>query len=384
MLRLAGKEIIIFPKRYGFFPYIFLFYVSFPIYFLSKENGVKQVIGFMLLALFLVTYRQLYTVAGKKSFSVWLAIQMAIIFLFCLFYHLNYCFLGFFPANFIGWSQHKTLFKRGLIGLVFVELIPFVYHLQLGNLQFTTQEMFYFIPFLIIMFISPFGIRSMNKRMDLEKQLDQAHQQIEELVKREERVRIARDLHDTLGHTLSLLTLKAQLVQRLTAVDPERAKYEAKEMEYTSRAALKQVRELVTDMRSATISEELLDIQQILKAAGITYHYSGPIQFSERMSTFTENIICMCMREAATNIVKHSKAKCCTISICEERNQFHITIKDDGMGVSDLSQYGNGLNGMKERLDLIEGTLAISNHHGATVKLTVPIIDKVKKEGTAV
>lgn len=79
----------------------------------------------------------------------------------------------------------------------------------------------------------------MNRRMELEQKLDEANQHIKELVKREERVRIARDLHDTLGHTLSLLTLKSQLVQRIIASAPERARKEAREMETTSRSDLK-------------------------------------------------------------------------------------------------------------------------------------------------
>ncbi|MCB6771060.1 histidine kinase, partial [Veillonella atypica] len=109
---------------------------------------------------------------------------------------------------------------------------------------------------------------------ELERKLDQANQRIAELIKREERVRISRDLHDKLGHTLSLLTLKSQLVQRLISIDTERAQQEAKEIELTSRAVLKQVRELVSDLRTITIAEELVQIQQILRAANFTYQYS--------------------------------------------------------------------------------------------------------------
>lgn len=274
------------------------------------------------------------------------------------------------------------MFKWGIISLIFVELVPLCYHLIFSKLDISTKELLYFVPFLIIMFISPYGIRSMNKRMELEKQLDQANQQIKELVKREERLRIARDLHDTLGHTLSLLTLKSQLVQRLTAIDPERARIEAKEMEVTSRAALKQVRELVSDMRAATIAEELLQIQQFLKAAGIDYHYNGEDDFAE-ISPFTQNIMSLCLREAATNVVKHSRAKNCFISIYRTSDHFKVIIKDDGIGMADHHSYGNGLNGIKERLDLIDGTLFLFNHNGTVLEMTVPIIQKAEKEGAA-
>lgn len=382
MLNFKGRQISIFPRRYGFFPYIFLIYILFPIYYLMSETRLKQVIGYGMVCLFLVTYRQLYFAAERLSFSTWLALQLLIIFIFSMFYNLNFLFLGFFPANFIGWYKDKRMFKWGIISLIFVELVPLCYHLIFSKLDISTKELLYFVPFLIIMFISPYGIRSMNKRMELEKQLDQANQQIKELVKREERLRIARDLHDTLGHTLSLLTLKSQLVQRLTAIDPERARIEAKEMEVTSRAALKQVRELVSDMRAATIAEELLQIQQFLKAAGIDYHYNGEDDFAE-ISPFTQNIMSLCLREAATNVVKHSRAKNCFISIYRTSDHFKVIVKDDGIGMADHHSYGNGLNGIKERLDLIDGTLFLFNHNGTVLEMTVPIIQKAEKEGAA-
>lgn len=379
MFRFKGKPISIFPRQFGFFPYIFLIYTFFPAYDLTKETGLKQIIGIGMLLLFFVTYRQLYFYIGKKEFSYWLALQLAIVFIFSMFYSLNYIFLGFFPANFIGWSREKPSFFRWLFCLAIIEIVPFISHAVQTKTWFTTKELLYFVPFLIIMLISPFGIRSMNRRMELEKQLNEANQQIKELVKREERVRIARDLHDTLGHTLSLLTLKSQLVQRLITMDAERARLEAKEMEITSRAALKQVRELVTDMRTATITEEVLQVQQILRAAGITYQYNGEVHFPE-ISPFIQNILSMCIREAATNVVKHSRATHCSISVSQDDEKIKIIVRDDGMGVEKKKRYGNGLKGMEERLALIEGTLALSNHNGAALEINVPIVKKLKRE----
>jgi two-component system, NarL family, sensor histidine kinase DesK len=380
MIKRKGQEFHIFPKRFGFFPYIWLVYILFPLYYVSIEQGSKLVIGYLMIALFLVTYRQLYCTPSNRRFTIWLSIQLAIIFIFCLFYNLNFLFLGFFPANFIGWFTDKKMFKLGLLSLVFVEVVPFLITIGQSGLSY---EYLYVIPFMIIMVITPFGIRSMNKRMDLEKQLEKANQQINELVKREERLRIARDLHDTLGHTLSLLTLKSQLVQRLTTVDPEKARHEAKEIERTSRAALKQVRELVSDMRSATITEELLHVQEILKASSISYHYTGDTDFEE-LAPFTQNMICMCLREAATNVVKHSKAKNCFVTIQQDPHHFKVIVQDDGMGHSNTNQFGNGLNGMKERLDLIDGLLSVSNNRGTKLEITLPIIQKGSKEGAAV
>ena len=315
----------------------------------------------------------------KKLFTYWLAIQLSIILIYTVFYDINLVFLGFFSANFIGYYREKKTFRCGLASLVVVLVAPFIYHLLKD--PSLLNRLFYFLPFLVIMLISPYGIRSMNRRMELEQELDEANQQIKELVKREERVRIARDLHDTLGHTLSLLTLKSQLVQRTIASDPERARKEAREMETTSRAALKQVRELVSDMKTATIAEELIHIQQILRAADITFEYMGGSDFSN-ISPVTQNIVSMCIREAATNIVKHSRATHCTISISQTDDKISITIKDDGMGMDQQTPFGNGLRGMKERLALIDGALDVSTHNGTVLNITVPIVKKAERKET--
>ncbi|MCY9369970.1 sensor histidine kinase [Bacillus haynesii] len=375
------KNFSMFPKRYGFFPYIFLIYLLLPISYLTNQtSGIKQLIGFGLVLLFLVTYRQLFFISPqKKLFTYWLAIQLSIILIYTVFYDINLVFLGFFSANFIGYYREKKIFRRGLASLVVVLVAPFIYHLLKD--PSLLNRLFYFLPFLVIMLISPYGIRSMNRRMELEQELDEANQQIKELVKREERVRIARDLHDTLGHTLSLLTLKSQLVQRTIASDPERARKEAREMETTSRAALKQVRELVSDMKTATIAEELIHIQQILRAADITFEYMGGSDFSN-ISPVTQNIVSMCIREAATNIVKHSRATHCTISISQTDDKISITIKDDGMGMNQQTPFGNGLRGMKERLALIDGALDVSTHNGTVLNITVPIVKKAEGKET--
>ncbi|MES1046120.1 sensor histidine kinase [Heyndrickxia oleronia] len=379
MFQLKSLRFQIFPKRYGFFPYMFLVYLALPVFYIAGETGLRRVIGFILLGIFVFTYRQLYFwVSNVVAFSYCLAIQMAIVFLFSMFYDPNLLFMGFFPANFIGWYFDKKKFKIALISFILMELIPAFYH----GLFFSTNTL-YILPFLVIMILSPFGIRSMNKRMELEKQLDQANEKIKELVKREERTRIARDLHDTLGHTLSLITLKSQLVEKLTKIDPERAQIEAKEIEKTSRSALKQVRELVTSMRAITIAEELIQVQEILQAAGIAYHHEGLTDLSN-IPPLTQNIISMCLKEAVTNVVKHSKAKNCSITIQSTTDSLRFIVKDDGIGLNNKNENGNGLKGMEERLSLIDGILLLSHQKGTSLELQIPIIKKLEKEGAVV
>ncbi|KOP83418.1 sensor histidine kinase [Cytobacillus solani] len=370
---MSKGKLEIFPARYGFFPYMFLIYLFMPGYYIYFETGWKLYAGYVLLGLFLVTYRQLYF--AMKSFTNWLILQIAIVLFLSVFININIVFLGFFPAHFIGWYKEKKQFFTALILFGLSIFTPIIIHYNHLN----PNTLFYIIPFILIMLFSPFGIRSMNSKMELERQLDEANERIEELVKREERLRIARDLHDTLGHTLSLITLKSQLVGKLLMKDIERAKHEVKEIERTSRAALSQVRELVSDMRAITIKEELQASSAILEAAGISFQYHDDSML-EDASGVTQNIVSMCLREAVTNVVKHSQAKNCHIAIIENAGEMMISIQDDGKGMGINDQAGNGLKGISERLELIDGALKITSHKGTKLLITVPVIVK-EREG---
>ena len=376
----AGFEV--FPTQLGFFPYLWLIYMSLPVINMLREEGWKMGIGFALIGLFLVTYRQLYFAAGTPRFFVWLGIQMSIIFILCMWYHPTYMYMGFFTANFIGWYTDRRKFTISLVLFGIIETIPLI-----KNASMLGKDLLFMIPFFLIMLFSPFGIRSLNRRQELERELAEANEQIRNLIKGEERMRIARDLHDTLGHTLSLITLKSQLVEKLAAKDPLKAQLEAREIQNTSRAALRQVRELVSDMRTATLPEELLEAQIILESADIQLVSTGDPKL-EGISDLAHNILSLCLREAVTNVVKHSQASQCRIDIESLDNEWRLLVADNGIGLKGnddgaSSTDSNGLKGMAERLSLIGGTVeAVSDPQGTKLSIRVPIIIKNRKEET--
>lgn len=363
-----------FPNQYGFFPYVFLLYLIFPIVYIAQENGMKMLFGYFLLLLFLITYRQLYFSAGN-IFTVWLLLQMAIVFIFSIGYHPYHLFMGFFPAHFIVWYKSKKQFYLGLLLLMIVTLVSLIRMVFL----FGPRSILFIIPFLAIMFASPFGIRSMYNRMELEQKLDKANEQIKELIKRDERMRIARDLHDTLGHTFSLLTLKSQLVGKLMEKNSERARVETKEMEQISRSALKQVRELVSDLRSITVAEEVMEAQAILQMSHIQLHIEGDTALRD-VAPIIQNILSMCLREAVTNIVKHSQAKNCFLTLDKTCDEINVVIQDDGVGLVNKRVHGSGLKGIEERLTLIGGSLSLLSENGTTLAMNIPIVVKPTRE----
>ncbi|WP_315794176.1 sensor histidine kinase [Paenibacillus sp. BIC5C1] len=361
----------LFPKRYGFYPYIWMIYLAMPIYYLWNAQGHEWYIGVTSFIVFILTYRQLYMTSGTSLFSYWLSLQMLCVLVLSLVIDPNMFFLGFFTANFIGWYTEKRQFRMFLVIFAIVQTIPIALKIQ----YLSAYQLMFFAPFYLIMLASPFGIRSMLDRQKLEAQLDEAQQHIKELIKREERMRIARDLHDTMGHTLSLITLKSELVTKLIVKNPERALQEAREIERTSRAALREVRQLVSDMRAISMVDALADAKEMLKSADIELQLIGEQRPFHDVPDLTQNMASLCLLEAVTNIVKHSKATCCVIKLERTHEGISIRVKDNGNGISPDDHQGNGLKGMSERLNLIDGSLQISSDSGGTdLVLSFPLI----------
>ncbi|EJR44754.1 sensor histidine kinase [Bacillus cereus] len=368
------KRIEIFPKHMGFFPYMWLVYLLFPIYNLTQVSGWKLVIGSGMLIVFMITYRQLYFV--QKTFILWACIQMILTLLFALFYNPFMIFFGFFTASAMGFAPSKKVF-RILLCLLVVMLGVFVF---INMNQLTPTSLVNIVPMFILMLLTPFGMRNFNQKKMLRNQLNEANEQIKDLVKREERQRIARDLHDTLGHTLSLITLKSQLVEKLIVKNPERASTEAKEITQTSRTALKQLRELISDMRMITVEEELEQIKAILQAANIELEIKQETSASS-LSPIEQNILGMCLREAVTNVVKHSKATRCIVSLLESQGELILIVKDNGIGLADQNHDGNGIRGMKERIALIDGFVELGTiNPGTLLTVKVPVVIRTGKD----
>ncbi|PGB84865.1 sensor histidine kinase [Bacillus wiedmannii] len=368
------KRIEIFPKQMGFFPYMWLVYLLFPIYHLAQASGWRLVMGSGMLILFVITYRQLYFV--NKTFVLWACMQMILTLLFAFYYNAFMIFFGFFTASAIGFAPNKKEF-RVLLSLLAVMLGIFIF---VNMNEISTTSLVNIVPMFILMLITPFGMRNFNQKKILRNQLNEANEQIKDLVKREERQRIARDLHDTLGHTLSLITLKSQLVEKLIVKNPERASAEAKEITQTSRTALKQLRELISDMRMITVEEELEQIKAILQAATIELEIKQETSASS-LSPIEQNILGMCLREAVTNVVKHSKATRCTVSVLESQGELILTVEDNGVGLADQNDDGNGIRGMKERIALIDGFVELGTiNPGTLLTVKVPVVIRTGKD----
>jgi len=195
-----------------------------------------------------------------------------------------------------------------------------------------------------------------------------AQAESEHLAKVAERERIARDLHDLLGHTLSVIILKSELASRLTATDPARAAEEIRDVERISREALSQVRAAVRGYRSAGFDSELREAMRALESAGIQVETSVE---QPRLSPAQETVLAMALREAVTNVLRHAQATVCRLTMRQSGRYCEMEISDNGRGGA-LAE-GSGLSGMRERVEALGGALERDGSHGTLLRIRVPV-----------
>ena len=194
-----------------------------------------------------------------------------------------------------------------------------------------------------------------------------SHEEVRRLAATAERERIGRDLHDLLGHTLSLVTLKMELSRKLFERDPQRARSELAEAEQIARDALAQVRSAVTGFRAADMAAELASAHLLLESSRVHLRHSPP----PPMPPWIEAGLAMVLREAVTNIARHAQAGEAMISLRVEDDAVLLEVADDGRG--GVSANGNGLAGMRERVAALGGTLDIVSPRGQGTRLTVRV-----------
>jgi two-component system sensor histidine kinase DesK len=229
------------------------------------------------------------------------------------------------------------------------------------------QPLLYFLPTIFfVLFIGMLTSFDAERRRNLER-LESAHEENQRLATIAERERIARDLHDLLGHTLSLVTLKAELAARLAVRDPARAAQEMREVERISREATGQVREAVQGYKSRGLPGELAGAKLALEAASIRLeYYTEPVNLSPAQ----ESVLSLALREAVTNVIRHSAASRCAIRLVQDETGAYLEVEDDGRGGAALA--GSGLTGMRQRVEALGGGLETTGEQGFRLKVFLP------------
>src|SRR6202011_2416413 len=206
--------------------------------------------------------------------------------------------------------------------------------------------------------------------IEANRQLSLAREQIARLAVGEERLRFARDLHDLIGHSLSVIALKSELAGRLIKTTPGLAAHEVEDIEKVARDALREVREAVAGYRQPTLAAELAGAHEALTAAGIEDHVG---QDHPPLPPAVEAVLAWTVREGVTNVMRHSQAKRCAIRITNQDGRATVEVVDNGRGGT--LQPGSGLRGLRERVLERGGTLPAEPlpHEGFRLRVTLPL-----------
>jgi two-component system sensor histidine kinase DesK len=238
------------------------------------------------------------------------------------------------------------------------------------SMVFSLSKYFYLPGGIFTLFIGALNIY--QHEIDVKrKELKLSQQEVKQLAKTAERERIARDLHDLIGHTFSVITLKADLAGKLIDKDAERAKQakqEIKELENISRNALSQVREVVTGFRTSDLNAELASAKYLLQSNDIDFDYTlGELTIDEH----TNKELAIIFKELTTNIIKHAKASKVTAAVEQDKKGIRLIVTDNGKGMSADSSNGYGLKGIQERLEKWHGSLKIRSSNGCEINIFI-------------
>ena len=272
-----------------------------------------------------------------------------------------------------------------------------------------------FLIVLVPTVLAGWAMTGFRMQIALIQELSQARETVERLAANEERLRLARDLHDLTGHSLSLVTLKAELVQRMldrlpASPERDRAARDVADIERVSRETLHDIRQAVSGYRRRTLAVELAAARSALDAAGIRLDASpGQPQRTGPLGEEREAALAWCLREAVTNVIRHSGAGSCQIRLLEDGGELSLEVADDGRGVSGpgggpgggpgaqaggpagttAPPAGSGLHGMSERLSAAGGRLSagpaqVAGESGRGFRLvaTVPVPPQPDGPGT--
>jgi two-component system sensor histidine kinase DesK len=342
----------------GWTPYAWLIYL-FSFWFPPSVNGASRGMWAAMIlatALFLYLYFRAY---WQKDWGI-VACAASIVLLGVLFAPLNSGSGVFFVygAAFLGQLTPVRRAVRGLLAVVGVlAAVTLIWDLPLW---------YWLSSGIFVLLIGGINLH-FEEVSRANAKLRMAQGEVEHLAKTAERERIARDLHDLLGHTLSLITLKAELAGKVLERDPERAGREIREVERISREALREVRTAVAGYRSQGLPAELARARLALEGAGVKpEHFAQPVD----LDPDAETVLALALRESVTNVIRHSGAFTCRITLEQTATETRLEVCDDGRGGA--APEGIGLASMRERVEGLGGRLERKAGTGTSLLVVLP------------
>ena len=342
----------------GWIPYLWLVYLSGFVFWLANPatHATLRVSGSVAVALFLVLYFLGYRTSGTRRVAI--IVAMTILGAIFIPIHPSAMVFYIFGGAFAGMIGPP---RTGAIVLGSVAAFVIAHGLVVDLSPITIS-----IATILTLLIGVVNLYYVEHHRQNEA-LKLSQQEIRRLAVVAERERIARDLHDLLGHTLSVIALKSELAAKLIGRDDARATAEVREIESITREALAEVRSAVTGFR-AGLAQELSNARRALEAADIEFSYELAV---DELPPRHEDVLAMVLREGVTNVVRHSGARTCRLTIVAQAAAVRLELRDDGRGGVTLENAG--LAGMRSRLATIGGALEIGQKGGTELRATAPM-----------
>ena len=350
--------------KYKYLPYInlvYLMFLFFPLIFNPRLDNVHIIATLASLAVFLPLHFMSYSSNSRVAILIAATMVLLCYALIPLNYGANtYLIYGVITAAYVYKARNALIFLSIALVLMGIQ----VYWLKFPVVFFAATAIM--SSMLVFYTLYSRNVERSNQSLRL------SQQEVQRLAQSAERERIGRDLHDVLGHTLSLIVMKSELASRLFERDPNAAITQIREVENVARDALGQIRTAVAGIRLAGLEAELANARLSLLSADIQLHYQlAPLELSSEVET----VLALAVREAVTNIIRHSNAQHVEIELVKNKNTLQLQISDDGK--NKLVVPGHGLSGMRERLELLGGRLEIDTgpRGGVRLVLSCPITE---------
>ena len=347
-------------RDHGWAPYIWLVFLAFFFFqpVLDHAGRTEWQITLGATAVFVVMYFAVFWVPSPVGYL--LLASMATMGMALAKFNAGSSVFIIFCASFIPWvfCTTKRAYTALLALVAAIGIHAFLFHPPVG--------------FWATSLIVSLGVAGSNihfaERNRADTKLRMAHEEIEHLAKVAERERIARDLHDVLGHTLSLIIVKSTLAGKLIEKYPEQAKNEISDIEKVSREAIAEIRGTLRGYSTYKLTEELQRAKAALGSAGVELKS----QTAEvTLTPAQESVLALITREAVTNVVRHAHARQCWLKLAASNGGCVLEIQDDGRG--GFQGEGNGLRGMRERIEALGGRLERDTLDGTKLRFEFPL-----------
>lgn len=340
-------------------PYVWLLYL--PLFFapvIVFHHSSWQLLAVTAIGLaFLLLYFRSYWVGSQAK--LWHIIGIIVLGIVAAFITPSACTLFIYAAAMCHTLKTSKLAYQVLAGIVItIGLISWLFD----------YEVYFYLPAAVFSLLTGITTIYQHALNEKKQELILSQKEIQRLAKVAERERIARDLHDLIGHTFSVITLKADLAGRLldknTDKDREKARLEIKQIETIARDALSQVREVVSGYRSSDLLSELANAKNIFASLNVEFDYQllGLSEMELEEDLVANKELAIVLRELVTNIIKHAKASKVSVEVKKQARGLILLVQDDGQGMSaePNTVTGFGLMGIYERIDKLKGWVKIA------------------------